>query len=470
MILGLEIGMLIAGIIALVKGSLRLSGKHVVEGISARLMGLILLLPLPLAFAVGFLIGFGEGLQGKPVQAQELQGTLTGVEVIIVVVCLMGALGIGFASAQTPADQRPSPRSREDAAEEPLDVVPVGEGEAGGPSGPQITSAVPPRAADAWVVPQRREPAEVVKPRRSATALMFGLVLVGVGLLAFGGLCAVYWALHIPNKPHRPSQASRRSAPVRAFRQDQLPRSKRPAPLPPVRREWDPEPEPPKDVEEVTPEPPKAEEKVKPGLPTKGGSPFGVLKTLGDLGASLAKQQKDDPESGRPDTPYRIPFAVDPKLADAKGKVFLSDMQEFATKAGPTGWSFAKGGKLGNSYVPGSTVKVEGKKYAKGLSMHPPWRDYQRACYALGKRAKTLSGAFALNGDLGRAIASSTQLVVIGDGKVLWRSVPIQKTDIIKEFTIDVSEVDVLELRTLTENGLVTDAHAVVLDPYVTLK
>ena len=142
---------------------------------------------------------------------------------------------------------------------------------------------------------------------------------------------------------------------------------------------------------------------------------------------------------------------------------------EFATTPGPPNWSFAKNGQLGNGYQPAAVVRVSGVPYAKALGMHPPWGDSLRVCYALGKQAKTLHGTAAVN-DTVLEPTPRIRFVVFGDDKLLWRSSALSTRAATEAFKIDVSQVDILELRTYTENGSVNQAHAVCLDPYVTLQ
>lgn len=52
MILGLEIGMLIAGILALTRGRMELTPSIVAEGVAARLLGILAMTPLPAAIIV----------------------------------------------------------------------------------------------------------------------------------------------------------------------------------------------------------------------------------------------------------------------------------------------------------------------------------------------------------------------------------------------------------------------------------
>lgn len=114
MIFILEIGMLVAGILALAKGKLTFSKNRIVEGTAARVVGLILVLPLPLAFGIGVVIGFltafPHGVQRRPGGVQDFQDTLTLMELAIVLVCGVLAAVVGFAYSS-----RPSPKPLRDA-------------------------------------------------------------------------------------------------------------------------------------------------------------------------------------------------------------------------------------------------------------------------------------------------------------------------------------------------------------------
>ena len=50
MILGIEIALVIIGLLALVRGRMTVTASRVVEGIPARLLGLLALTPIPIAF------------------------------------------------------------------------------------------------------------------------------------------------------------------------------------------------------------------------------------------------------------------------------------------------------------------------------------------------------------------------------------------------------------------------------------
>jgi hypothetical protein len=175
------------------------------------------------------------------------------------------------------------------------------------------------------------------------------------------------------------------------------------------------------------------------------------------------------PENEIEDTPREKPFAVDPQLAKAVDKVFLSDLQEFAWKPGPGGWTFGKNGQLGSTWAPGGRILVKGAVVEKGLSMHPPDRGYTRVCYAVGRRAKSLHGAAAISEDEAGSKPPPTRFVILGDGKFLWRSGSIRAFQVTEAFNLDVSAVDLLELRTYVEADNF-GAHAAWVDPYLVPK
>lgn len=101
MIFGLEIAMAIAGLIALFSGRLPLTNRRFVRGVPARLLGVTALLPFPLAFAGGFVVGFNRGLQGLPVDPKD--PIFIWIEVGAVAICALIVFGGGFAlSEETP--------------------------------------------------------------------------------------------------------------------------------------------------------------------------------------------------------------------------------------------------------------------------------------------------------------------------------------------------------------------------------
>lgn len=117
MILILEIAMLIFGIIALVKGKFTLTKKKIVTGAAARIVGVILLMPLPLSFGVGVIMGIMLAAQGRQIQAKEIQNTGTIIEVVSVLGCCILAIGVSLATSHPPAKKRIEPIAELEADE-----------------------------------------------------------------------------------------------------------------------------------------------------------------------------------------------------------------------------------------------------------------------------------------------------------------------------------------------------------------
>jgi hypothetical protein len=120
--------MLIFGIIALVKGSFSLTGNKVVSGLPARIIGVILIMPLPISLGVGFIYGLTMAATGQNVRQDSVQGAAIVIELSIMAVCLVAALIVAFANAKPkakPASYAPPPldeaeeRARDDFRDTP---------------------------------------------------------------------------------------------------------------------------------------------------------------------------------------------------------------------------------------------------------------------------------------------------------------------------------------------------------------
>ena len=107
MILGAEIGMLIFGLMALIRGKLTLSKKSIVYGPMARVLGIVAMLPLPLSFAIGLLIGIALAAQGKRFEVEQWRGTFAIIEIGLIVACLVAVYAIGWSFAQPPYSAMP---------------------------------------------------------------------------------------------------------------------------------------------------------------------------------------------------------------------------------------------------------------------------------------------------------------------------------------------------------------------------
>lgn len=114
MILGLEIGMLIFGLVALVRGKFTLSKNKVVEGAAARLLGLLALTPLPLALAVVFLYVAASSPANPEKFAEDNKLTIALIEAGVVIGIAVLVFGIGAAIGKDPAEARRRKKKRRD--------------------------------------------------------------------------------------------------------------------------------------------------------------------------------------------------------------------------------------------------------------------------------------------------------------------------------------------------------------------
>jgi hypothetical protein len=91
MIIGAEVAMLIMGLYALIAGRLMTGkkAKHVVQGWPARLIGVICLLPIPLAFAVGTAVAAILVALGRTVTRESFFWVGTAIEGSIVLACVV---------------------------------------------------------------------------------------------------------------------------------------------------------------------------------------------------------------------------------------------------------------------------------------------------------------------------------------------------------------------------------------------
>jgi NPCBM/NEW2 domain-containing protein len=144
---------------------------------------------------------------------------------------------------------------------------------------------------------------------------------------------------------------------------------------------------------------------------------------------------------------------------------FLCDMEEFDL-AVHVGTQLGKRGELGHRTPQGETrVVVDGLPADHGLGMHAIARGEARARYPLNRTFKRLRTWVALN-DSALSPESSLTFMVKGDGKVLWRSKPVQKKGHSQLCEASVEGVVTLELLVECPGSNGYD-HSVWLDPLV---
>lgn len=106
MILGIEIAMIIVGLLALVRGRMTISKNKVVTGAAARLLGLVALTPLPVAFA-GVALYVAASAPGDPERfVEDNKFAIMGIEAGVVIVIAILVFGIGAAIGRPPEDKR----------------------------------------------------------------------------------------------------------------------------------------------------------------------------------------------------------------------------------------------------------------------------------------------------------------------------------------------------------------------------
>ncbi|MBX9625744.1 MAG: NPCBM/NEW2 domain-containing protein, partial [Gemmataceae bacterium] len=153
-----------------------------------------------------------------------------------------------------------------------------------------------------------------------------------------------------------------------------------------------------------------------------------------------------------------LPPAVVPEDPEP-GAVYLSDLPEAGVVKGT--WPLGKEGDTGEPLV--GPIRVAGRFSPRGLGLHPPPAPgYAAVSYKLGKAAVRLKAGVALN-DTAFALLTGPVFEVWGDGKRLWQSPPVEERGKPVPCRVDLTGVDVLELRVTT--GRHFGVHAVWLDP-----
>jgi hypothetical protein len=162
-----------------------------------------------------------------------------------------------------------------------------------------------------------------------------------------------------------------------------------------------------------------------------------------------------------------------------KDPVYLCDLQETHSFVGFG--ALGKNGDLG--YDPGvgignpaggdRRIIVRGVPARKGLSMHSTAASagpgFSFARYQLDGKYRSFHSAAAANDSIAamtRGMLDTPMMFsVVGDGRLLWRSRPIQRPGESQPCIVDVTGVRQLEVRVTHSSGGAT--HAVWVDPYV---
>jgi hypothetical protein len=174
-----EIGMVIAGILALMKGKFLVIGDRVASGPASRIAGALLLLPMPLVLGTGFVIGWVCAQKRIPFKVEEWAFEAALIELLLVLGCLVLALGIAIAHSRPPEPLRDArfgaePDSDSPACEDALDVLPVDAPTVEPDAIQRTTTRFPLPQAVTAPIHERPLPPLIRKPRRSLLPWLVG--------------------------------------------------------------------------------------------------------------------------------------------------------------------------------------------------------------------------------------------------------------------------------------------------------
>jgi len=145
-------------------------------------------------------------------------------------------------------------------------------------------------------------------------------------------------------------------------------------------------------------------------------------------------------------------------------KVWLSDMREIDPVVGHG--QFGKAGQMGFDQL---RITVRGEPSPHGLAMHPASNGGASVRYELKNTARLFTGTVSISDTSGGPSKAALTFHVKGDGRALWESKEVRSRDNSQSFSINVENVNRLELdvRCHGDHG---GAHAVWLEPGLIMK
>lgn len=106
MIFGIEVGFFIAGLVALIRGKFALTPTKVVIGTAARLLGLVLMAPVPLILSVAFGWAAATSVGNEGDIRQSAVRVIRADEVPTIIVCGVVAFGVGSLLSRPPLSRK----------------------------------------------------------------------------------------------------------------------------------------------------------------------------------------------------------------------------------------------------------------------------------------------------------------------------------------------------------------------------
>lgn len=99
--------MFIFGMIALIRSHFLLTRVKEVRGWPARIIGVLLIMPFPLSFLVGIVLGVILVATGKDTKDQTITPIINIIEIAIVALCFFAAIGVAVFFAEPIRRKRP---------------------------------------------------------------------------------------------------------------------------------------------------------------------------------------------------------------------------------------------------------------------------------------------------------------------------------------------------------------------------
>jgi hypothetical protein len=204
MILGLQIGMLIYGIMALISGKLTLSKTRVVTGPMARYLAIVLLAPVPVAYLAHGSLHANFLARGKMAGNENgFRWTMIGVEAAITLLCFGVVFGVGWASAGDPTKRREDEDDRaERYGRDRWDVVPREPRNLSVEPSPVEHASTQARTADSVCT------ADSIRTAAPITTEPVGAAATGVAALPTAILVGPTREVHAARRPRAASRAS----------------------------------------------------------------------------------------------------------------------------------------------------------------------------------------------------------------------------------------------------------------------
>lgn len=159
------------------------------------------------------------------------------------------------------------------------------------------------------------------------------------------------------------------------------------------------------------------------------------------------------------------------EMMDGEKKIYLSDLQEIETSLHP-GHPLGKNGDLGWVSVGNDKkVSLRGTEYKKSLSTHGQNGKSTYVTYDIEGKYTLFSVTVGINDSVNNKLdggKSKNPVIfsVVGDGKVIWKSKPLQRSGASQNCEVNITGVKKFELR-VSVLGDYIGSHAIWADPYV---